>query len=65
MANEVNDQVQWDDQVDTSALKTKATPALKSSIQWHDAKDTTALEDPERYALTHPETGVLDRKSVV
>lgn len=59
MANEVNDQVQWDDQVDTSALKTKATPALKSSIQWHDAKDTTALEDPERYALTHPETGVL------
>ena len=59
MANEVNDQVQWDDQVDTSSLKTKATPALKSSIQWHDAKDTTALEDPERYALTHPESSKL------
>jgi len=55
MANEVNDQVQWDDQVDTSSLKTKATP----SIQWHDAKDTTALEDPERYALTHPESSKL------
>jgi len=65
MANEVTDKVQWDDQVDTSALNTKEAPTSapaaspKSAIQWHDTKNTTALEDPARYALTHPEAGGL------